>query len=311
MRDRPTDRHPHLAEPNYYRLVYQLAAQRMHAYLTTVGESGENGETNAGDISPVDGATGEAAIEAPRFLMAARTGADRLIKEASSMQAWFRVRADEPWWVRGRRLKPGERRLKQFLSETVLPSAELLVAGLMVAEGKCADAERLAQPIRDKVQDANLSYRTAYNLACYEVAAAAPDESGGEAVGAVEHQVDAQLDHAHLDAALKALREALSGVHGPRRLDLGRWARKDPAMKALSECSQTHQPTQTSQPEQLAHPTKNTYAQRFNKLLSDYGVTDSVVPGTNETSASDVPPPPEASSGTPRAEEGPQAAGAS
>jgi hypothetical protein len=287
MPDRLTDMHPHLAEPNYYRLAYQLAAQRMHAYLTIVGESGEHGETKAGDISPIEGATEGSAIEASRFLTDARTGATKLIKEASSMQAWFRARAERPWWVRGQRLKPGERRLEQFLSATVLPSAKLLRAGIMVAEGNRTGAECLAQPIRDKVQDANLSYRTAYNLACYEVAAAAPDESGGGTSGAVEHQVDAQLDPAHLDAALKALREALSGIHGRRRLELGQWARKDPAMKALSQCPQTRQSTQASQPEQRPQPKKRrTYSERFNKLLGDYGITGPVVPGTNETAAS-------------------------
>ena len=307
MPDRPIDKQPHLAEPNYYRLVYQVAAQRMHAYLTTVSdESSENGERDADPVHSIDRATGAGTNEASTLLKAAGIDADRLIKDANSMQAWFRKRAEQRWWVRGRRLRSGERRLEKFLSATVLPSTKLLKAGIMVVAGERSEAERLVQPIRDKVlQDADLSYRTAYNLACYEVAAAAPNKSGGEARGIVEQQ---ELDTAHLDAALKALREALSGVHGRRRLDLARWAQKDPAMKALSQCSQTRKPTQPSQPVP-SQPKKRTYAERFSKLLSDYA-PEPVAPRANAMAGSNIPPPPETSSGTPQAEEGSQAAGA-
>jgi hypothetical protein len=214
MPDRPADLRPYQLEPNYFRVAYQLAAQRMHSYLTALDQSNGNGEPDAGEVPAPQAGTREARAAA-RLLRAAKKTADGLIEDVKSVETAFDARARQRWWVRGRRLKPAERRLRQFLSRTVLPSAELLKAGIMVAEGDRYDAERIAGPIRARVHGAKQSYRTAYNLACYEVAMAVRRTARGGSSG-VGRPVTYALDTDRLDGALKALREALSGVHGAR-----------------------------------------------------------------------------------------------
>jgi hypothetical protein len=259
----------------------------MHLYLTLIDQSGENGVV-AG--RPVDLDMSDKAVEGPVSPKAARDAAERLIRDADATLTWFRRRERQPLWRRGRRLQPGEKRLDQFLSETVLPSAKLLLAGIMLAQREPMEAERLAEPIRVAVLNAELSYRAAYNLACYEVAAAFPAESGG--LEHPEREAGAQPDRVdvHLKSALTALREALSAVHGRRRSELGRWAYVDPAIKALRQCSRIAPSTQS----QKTSTEPPTYEARFKDRLKLYGIVKPAETQANDTALSAEPRPSQA-----------------
>lgn len=274
MQTKPTDKREYLAEPNYYRLAYQLAAQRLHAHLTRASMPGEIGEEIRLSGGDSKGMKADA-------LAAAERGAKDVATEARSMLEWFAMREKKPWWrPRGRRLETGEKRLQQFLAETLLPGAVLLLAGIMAERGEHGAAEGLVRPFRARVVRADLSYRAAYNLACYEVTA-----SASKCRAANTDLVDQEAD-AHFEYALLALREALSGTHGRRRTELGRWALRDPALKALRESSRSSADSSED----------GTYASRFDELMRLYAIS---MPeqATGEATEADVPPATQASRG--------------
>jgi hypothetical protein len=286
MSVRSKGKHSHLEEPNYYRLSYQLAAQRMHAYLDIRANLG--GESKASQESDKPAVQ---VIDAREFLLDAKATAAKLIAEARSMRSSIEHRAAQRTWVWEAGLGPREKRLEHFLSKTVEPSTELLLAGIVLEEGHSEEAEESVDSIRRLVNEAKLPYRTAYNLACYEVAAAEPAKSVRKRAGLVKPPDARKLNTARLDAALSALREALSGVHGRRRVDLGQWARKDPALKVLRECSQACQSKQASDIEQASQQQGQVYSERFEELLSEYGIQEPEEPSIAVLSTSDVVPP--------------------
>jgi hypothetical protein len=243
----------HLTEPNYYRLAYQLAAQKTHAYLAgaerTAGASTEptNRPQSARDLL----------MSREQCLRDAQTSAEELTGEATDMLVLLSAREDSPWrYMTFRASGASEKRLKEFLSKMVLPSAELLLAGILVIRQEGTRAEELAQPIRGQLARADLSYRVAYNLACYEVAMAGLSlVENGHQVAILEPESLADM---HMLLALFALREALSGAPGGRRQELGRWAMRDPALEALRDASSS---------------TSVTYAGQFFELLEQYAIS--------------------------------------
>jgi hypothetical protein len=195
---------PHLTEPHYYRLGYQLAAQYANWLLSP------------GSDEPQE-RPGQAAAER------ALEVAEQVSSEARSITDWYGWREENHrfWKPRGpSALLPKERRLRRFLEGTVTPSADLVRGGLLVTIFEDpVGAERLAEPIRARTPDEDdLSYRALYNLACYESTRGASGFSW----------LDEPFTFALEDLAL-----AFGRVDGLRRQELARWSLSDPALEPL------------------------------------------------------------------------------
>jgi len=203
----PTQTRPYLHEPNYYRLAYQLAAQQLNGAIAPWPR-----EDNA-VVPDLLGLTVEDAL-GPAL---------SLIQNSMRLLSWYDEReAAYRWWRPwgARSLAPKERRLRRFVAETVEPCAELLAAGAYVLLGDLEQGELYAAGVRRLADQNAVSYRTFYNLACYDVALAV---SPAGAEGAE------QL----LELGLRDLRAAVRRVHGRRRTELLRWAWRDPSLAPL------------------------------------------------------------------------------
>jgi hypothetical protein len=147
--------------------------------------------------------------------------AEDLAREARSMIATYGGRqTDARWWQPWgpKRLTAGEKKLKQFLSRTLLPCLEILIGGALLYLRRFQEAEAHVAPLRDRAAENDLSFRVYYNLACYEAGRGAKQEG----------------DQSSL-LALQYLGKALRLVSGRRRDELVRWAQKDPSLKPLRE----------------------------------------------------------------------------
>ncbi len=206
MSSSPAKARPYLAEPDYYRLGYQLAAQllnREHAQ--------ENkGEAHEGWLSGWlrDLTDGERA-ERPGSREAFDTAAE-VLSSARAMSCWYGARDDAPWWRFWVKLSRKEARLMGFLLSTVEPCLELVIAA-SVPEAQWTDLVSIER-LRDKAKAGQLSYRAVYNLACHE----AGDK--GEAA-----------------LALAYLRLAFRLAPADRRRGLVKWAAKDPSLSPVRE----------------------------------------------------------------------------
>lgn len=194
---------PYLAEPHYYRLGYQLAAQYAN-WLLEVNVPPEHAPTP--DVA-------ERALEV----------AVQVANESRAMIDWYEERdRDHRWWnPRGAQaLLPKEKRLLRFLVSTVEPSAELVRAGLLVAVfGDPEAAERHAAPVRQRAAEPDdLSYRALYNLACYEVTRGRTAFVWGDDAFAL---------------ALRHLAVAFKRTRGSPRTEIARWASTDPTLAPL------------------------------------------------------------------------------
>lgn len=228
---------------NYYRLSYQLAAQQMHLYLSRLASLPANPKVaTSSPAGPGDPRLGALNVLKP------------MLWDATTMQRELAKREHPPWFVRlawWNRLTPSERRLEKFLSRTLVPSAKLLYKVIALSEGTPMtpiEYQRVVEPVRQSLATPARSYRTAYSLACFEVAVA------------VTERRDAGIAK-HLELALAALREGLGRSNGRGREELGRWARKDPALELL----------RTSD---LQAGESTTYGTRFKELLDEYKIPD-------------------------------------
>ena len=195
-----------LADPNYYRLSYQLAAQYMSAALSSDLHDGRH-------------LVGQALETGVRLIREAERKRDYLAGRKWSARKW------RPW----RALDPAEDRLLRFLDRTIVPCAALVVAGAFDLLGDSEEAERFAEPIRARAAEADLSYRALYNLACYEASRAGTWESS-------------QIDVAEPGAvalALAYLDEALTQAPDDRAVELARWAKEDPSLQRLEGDART------------------------------------------------------------------------
>jgi hypothetical protein len=204
--------------------MYQLAAQRMHLHLC---------QADASTQAPTAAALAPQPSAGQTLLGEARDELDKLDEQAARMCKELDERTKRSWpqklmWWRAP--TPAELRLLEFLSETVLPSAALLRAGIAVSMDVAAN-DATIRPLREKLVAADLPYRAAYNLACYDIALA---ESVKRLASDSDPTTEKKIAE-HLDAALLALREALSGAQARRRQELGHWALRDPALKVLRE----------------------------------------------------------------------------
>jgi hypothetical protein len=196
----------YLAEPHYFRLGYQLAAQYANWLLET-----EDLDRPDDELPDADDAG--RAIEI----------AEQVAAEARETIDWYEARQQaHRWWNpwSPSALLPKERRLLRFLSGTVEPSAQLVAAGLFVSiVGDIGSGEDRAGPIRTRARDeSDLSYRALYNLACYETSRGQPP-------------LDWEHNPFHL--ALQALGLAFRRTGGRFRAELAHWASSDPALAPL------------------------------------------------------------------------------
>jgi hypothetical protein len=198
----------YLYEPNYYRLAYQQAAQRINRALPLR-------ENAAQPPAPND-----------EYLRDADINARRLAKDVRLILNQFQHReANVRWWRPGghiKRLTTREKRLQRFLYETVEPCINLVIAGVLVYRGRVKDGDEKASPFRQRADRADhFSYRAYYNLACYEVARGEVREKG----------VDSER---FFTLALEHIGQAFASTHSAdRRAGLARWASQDPSLDAL------------------------------------------------------------------------------
>lgn len=196
-----------LTDPNYYRLSYQLAAQYMSAALSPERHN------NAGLVQ-------KALETAERLIVEAEQTSEDLATRKRSARKW------RPW----RALDPAEDRLLRFLDRTIIPCAVLVIAGAFEFMGDPEEAEHHADPIRQRAARANLSYRTLYNLACYEASR----------IGArMSFHIDVDEPRA-VALALAYLDDALTQAPDDRAVELARWAKEDPSLQWLPHDARIH-----------------------------------------------------------------------
>lgn len=201
--ENPTAERQYLLEPNYYRLGYQLAAQLMNVHHLS--------KRQRRNLEAHDVLYGDFSRQAPAPTTArARTVAERIQREARETLDWLSHRAKAKWWTFPHRPDQAEQRLMQFLSHTVDPCLELVVAASLGGI-ESEDAEARVTHLRDAAENDALSYRALYNLACYEA-------SGGEE---------------RMSNVLQYLGRALRNAPEARQRELLRWASNDPSLSAV------------------------------------------------------------------------------
>lgn len=151
MRASPDKQRPHIADADFYRLGYQLAAQLMNrAAVAAPGAPTTAAATAPPDL--VDGDPLEVALG--------------LIDDARTMLAWYEARRSSP--LRWRRPSAQEERLDTFLAATIEPCCALIVARRMHQLGRPEEAQPFAEPVLRRARQGGLSYRAFYALACLE-----------------------------------------------------------------------------------------------------------------------------------------------
>jgi hypothetical protein len=233
-----------LSDPNFFRLRYQLAAQSLNdALLRKEDTPAETPPVEPAEAPPpaeredrraqLERESRELAEQVARVAaeladsgaragirVAQRHAEELLAIVRTTIDAMHDVTRERTRWRRSRTLTPQQLRLKRFLEKTVQPCSELIVGGARAALGEPDGDKGAASAIRDSVRkgDGDLSYRVAYNLACYELACL------------VEETAEESWALA-LDALRIAFRDA---PNQHQRAALVAWARKDPALKAIS-----------------------------------------------------------------------------
>jgi hypothetical protein len=161
------------------------------------------------------------------FRSAAVAGLKPLIRHATTKRRDLHKRRNAPWLQRAilrEGLDPAEERLLKFLNGALIPSAVLLLRAIEVSQGKYVNHDDVLGRIPEVLLSPGSTYRALYSLACFELAFAN--------TAAQEAEIEP-----YFERALEALREAFCGAQGGSRRELGRWARRDPALGMLRESS--------------------------------------------------------------------------
>lgn len=135
---------PYLAEPNYYRMGYQLAVELLD------GSERKYRAPSAPD---------------PKAIV------ERMLADANQMLEWYGDREYRGKWQFWKRLEAPEKRLRDFLLKTIRPCLEILDADICLGRGKEVDPGGMdgrLSPLRLKADNGSLAYRPLYNLAYYE-----------------------------------------------------------------------------------------------------------------------------------------------
>lgn len=238
---RDVRRAPHelLLDPTYYRLTFQLAAQRANRICDEKGVGRRSSDERG---------------------KALRDAAE-LAENVQRTLAWLDWVEMNSTWQWRRLLTPKERRLQRFLLATVRPSIELLTAGLQIYDNGAESAdERVDRLLRRRgsvaviyapvtrwarVEVIPWSARALYSLACYECAHA-KHVAGGECRSRLHKELMAATgreareggDDAEL-VAVWALRQAFRVAHDRQRREFVRWSQDDPALRFVREHPRT------------------------------------------------------------------------
>jgi hypothetical protein len=209
----------YLKGANYYRLAYQLIAQQAHAVLSAQATAPNNGQV----------------------VQSAEQLAAQIQQTLGGLEA--RQRDARYPWQRG--LLISQKRLQLFLAETVEPCTLLIVAAqpqnLQVDPQEFVNQRRPQRQIvsfdwrgqEKKPIAIRWSYRAYYNLAC-SYAAGLPPAPTDAAVQTSDPASEPPIQD-RVARAFTALEKALRLVHGRPRVELWRWAKKDPALATLKK----------------------------------------------------------------------------
>jgi hypothetical protein len=189
----------YLSDPNYYRLLYQLAAQLLHAEIAGQPSTLEQPLHDIHD-----------ALSAAKF--ASTTGHAEQNTLADRKAEVERFPRKLRFW---KGLEPREEALKDFLDRQMVPCADLILAGALAARGRVEEADSQYSSVRSATRP-DTSYRVHYNLACYASTRAAHESEGR-----------------WIAESLKSLRLALGTARGRVRTDLASWSLIDPSLAAL------------------------------------------------------------------------------
>ncbi len=146
----PTEGAPYLAEPDYYRLGYQLVAQQLNSLHADSPE--EEGSSADGDGAGV------------------LRSAKKLQSQSFEVRRWLWRRSRAPGWrLWNSKLTPKEKRLSRFLFRTVEPCLAIAIAAERHQDRR--PNEQALKRLRRRAERGSLSYRALYGLACYEASA--------------------------------------------------------------------------------------------------------------------------------------------
>lgn len=205
-RANPARRRPHLGEPNYYRLGYQLSAQLLNRERARRNDAPDQEKEKAPKRDTEAAPLKKAREEEPWRV------AEEVLESARTMSGWYSKRDRQPSWQFWLpRLRESDKRLRAFLTTTVEPCLEIVIAASKPEPDSRIDLDRL-RACADRGQ---LSPRAIYSLACFE---AAPEGRGRGAQPAYDY-----------------LSQALRGLPVEKRHELARWAARDPALRALDK----------------------------------------------------------------------------
>ena len=149
QKDRAPGERPHIADADYYRLGYQLAAQLMNR--AAAPQDRRRGQPS-----------GAAAIINQDPLAVAR----QLLDDAAIVRRSIAARSRSR--LRRRRPAPQEYRLQTFLAETIEPCCALIAARRLHQLGRADEAQPLVDDVLGRARRGELSYRAYYSLACLE-----------------------------------------------------------------------------------------------------------------------------------------------
>jgi tetratricopeptide (TPR) repeat protein len=199
----PFDTRPYLLDVSYYRMAYSLVSRLTNGVIDP-------------DRGPL---LAQRAPDAPTVIQVC----ERLLGEADEMVAWCRHR---DYWGKGTiwpGLKPSEKQLWTFLTDSVRPSMKVLLATALlrsdpgVARAKIAEVREMETA--PAAQRGKLNYRTYYNLACFE---ALPGSAGpGGAFDA--------------EQAIADLETAIRKAPGDQRAGLLAGAKQDGSLATLRD----------------------------------------------------------------------------
>ncbi len=203
------------ADPNYYRLIYHRAAQRVNEGIDI-----QNTDESKTDEQRSRELIGKGASYARRALDDVVAERERLAARQALARQWH--------FLRLKQLKRHEVRLEHFLRDTVEPCLHLLIAGALVLLGESRESDAELQLVDRLMEEGQPSYRVYYNRACY-----ACSRSG--VASASHHPKPREGARDWSERALRDLGMALERARGRRRNELARWAEKDPALQPLRE----------------------------------------------------------------------------
>jgi hypothetical protein len=171
---------PYLADPNYYRMAYQLAVELI-----------KNPEEDPKAPDP-------------------KEIVKQLLDDADLMITWYRrceYLGEGQWW---KRLDSQEKALLRFLEETIVPCMQIIRAVIDPEPDPPATAEevkRQVKVLREEADTRKLAYRPLYNFAWYEAEESKKEESRK----AEDDEAEEKAEQAHTRAVtylLAAVRKA-------------------------------------------------------------------------------------------------------